>query len=159
MAPANKTTILALLSLISSLAALWQQSAILLMVNGIQYHRRRQMLLNLIERPLERMVSSNNYTSLSDHLKLSSALFSLPSDILFVIVAINFVLSCSCALFGGFLSITMSITYARLRRVCVVGIVYSKEIHRYMRRSRNVLVSCEHLSKSSVSFHPRVNGA
>ena len=54
MAPVNKTTILALLSLISSLAALWQQSAILLMVNGIQYRRRRQMLLNLIEMPLER---------------------------------------------------------------------------------------------------------
>ena len=54
MAPVNKTTILALLSLISSLAALWQQSAILLMLNGIQYHRRRQMLLNVIERPLER---------------------------------------------------------------------------------------------------------
>ena len=54
MAPVNKTTILMLLSLISSLAALWQQNAILLLVNGIQYCRRRQMLLNLIERPLER---------------------------------------------------------------------------------------------------------
>ena len=71
------------------------------------------MLLNLIERPLE------------GHLKLAPALFSLPSDILFVIVAIDFVFSCSCALFGGFLPIT----YARLRRVCVIGIVYSKEIH------------------------------
>ena len=73
------------------------------------------MLLNLIERPL---VRNNNCTSLSDHLKLSSALFSLPSDILFVIVAIDFVVSCSCALFGGFLSIT----YARLRRVCITSI-------------------------------------
>ena len=145
MAPVNMKTILALLSFISSLAALWQQSAILLMVNGIQYRRRRQMLLNVIERPL---VCNNNCTSLSNHLKLSSALFSLPSDILFVIVAIYFLFSCSCALFGGFLSIT----YASLRRVCVIGIVYSKEIHRYMRRSRNVLVSCERLLKSSVPF-------
>ena len=54
MAPVNKTTILALLSLISPLAALSQQSATFIMVNGIQYLRRRQMLINLIERPLER---------------------------------------------------------------------------------------------------------